>query len=203
MTQHGLILFAFSTLPRTATRRPLNVNVRWACNVTRTTSPTQQLRARQRRQEATKARNAAHLELKRLIDARRQSDVELATVYISIPRFVRERCGLTNKLARVKTVMEKSRLSDDHFVRNNIRLVLTNLFPELEKLIVDDQHFDLTTAGNDSENVFLEIIPHNLPPPVRKRRRTERYTRVQQALIYWAESTSQRRASTRRYRCLR
>lgn len=140
------------------------------------------MRARDRRREAKKAHVAAHLELKREIEARRESSIDLCTVYISIPPFVRQSLRLTNRMARVKTVMDRAELNDTDAVRRNLSGVLINLFPELQaNAVLRHEHdFDLRICGRDvrdteslmesvriggeaCSSLFVEIIPHNLP----------------------------------------
>ncbi len=172
------LFLSIATLPRAAVRSRTN-QIRWACSHVQNKSYT----ARERRRALEQARVAAHLELKKEIDARRLSSENVCTVYISIPPFVRKRCGLTNRLARVKTVMERHEILDIASVRRNIAVVLCKLFPELEAngLLRHEDDFDVKVGGRDvsysdsltesvklcedvGSSLFLEVIPHNLPP---------------------------------------
>ncbi len=168
-------MFSLSTLPRAARLS----RARWVCSAAQQSHPPSaaRKRARERRQDAAKARVAAHLELKAEIDARRRAidQDHLLTMFISVPPFVRERCGLTDKLARVKAVFDRRELNNEQAVRTKIAGVLTRIFPELtsNELIRDANDFDLKAHGHpfdlsrlsSDDQLFLEVIPSSLPPP--------------------------------------
>ena len=164
---------------------------RWICSATQQQSSQSatRKRARERRQDLARARVAAHLSLKAEIEARRETSTteNLLTMFLSLPPFVRERCGLTAKLARVKTVFDRRELNNDDVVRSKIVDVLTRIFPELKQteLIRNSNDFTIKTRGqpfeisqlsNNDTQVYLEIIPINLPPP--RRERSDRWHKV-------------------------
>lgn len=193
------LLFSISVLPRSL-RQTRCHQTRWLCSTVSTSSAsgddTQRgagLRARARRREVGKARVAAHLSLKREIEARRQTSEDLRTVFISIPPFVRERCCLTNRLARVKTILPRTELDDTGTVRRVLSGVLMGLFPETKSLLHDENAFELRIAGREivdpislhesvqmcetkCDSLFIEIVPHNLPPP--KKPYSERWVKA-------------------------
>eukprot|EP00178_Gracilaria_changii_P011275 TRINITY_DN321_c0_g1_i1.p1 TRINITY_DN321_c0_g1~~TRINITY_DN321_c0_g1_i1.p1 ORF type:complete len:773 (-),score=79.20 TRINITY_DN321_c0_g1_i1:5573-7891(-) len=138
--------------------------------------------ARERRRATVLARVNAHKVLKRELDERSGN---LVSAIVTIPPNVRERCSLTPRLARVKVFLEATDLTDVNLFRRRVRSGLVHIFPELEErglLRVSDE-FDLKVGGNnvirDNENLksglercekvgsslFVEVIPHNLPPP--------------------------------------
>lgn len=182
-----------ASLPRLTTRNP-GSRIRWAC------SQVQQkgTKARERRQAAERARVAAHLQLKKEIDDRRRNFENVCNVYVSVPPLLRKRCGLTNRLSKVKSVVELDDVSDASKVRVHLFSVLRSLFPELETkgLLRHDQDFDIKVKGkavsdnesldgativgdDESSALFLEVIPHNLPPL--KAPRSERWENARKA----------------------
>lgn len=180
-----MVLFVNSTaLPVHARRALTGARFRWVCTATHPSTGTgtatataqRALRARERRRETSIARTAAHLELKKAIDARRaQSDSEhLCTVYLSVPPKVRQRCMLPAKLGRVKTVLPRHQVTDYRALYQAVTGVLTDLYPELSTngLISKPDDFQLKGGAgrplpnpeNLNDIVFLQVIPHNLPP---------------------------------------
>lgn len=140
------------------------------------------LTARERRRAVEQARTNTHRDIKREIENRTE---QLVSTVVSVPGFVRERCCLTPRMARVKVFLEKDNLTDVSLFRGRVRSGLVRLFPELEQrgLLRISDGFDLKVGGGDvvkdstdlrrglekCENVgsaiFVEVIPHNTPPP--------------------------------------
>lgn len=140
------------------------------------------LSARERRRAVEHARTQAYRDIKEEIENR--SDAVVGAV-VSLPAFVRDRCLLTSRMSRVKVFLEKEDLNDVTVFRGRVRSGLVRVFPELEQrgLLRASDGFDLKVGGGDvirgaddlrfglqkCENrgtaVFIEVIPHNIPPP--------------------------------------
>ncbi|PXF47808.1 hypothetical protein BWQ96_02490 [Gracilariopsis chorda] len=181
-------LFSNRFIPRTNPKRLLVT----ACSQI-DSSPRQT--ARERRRATVLARINAHKELKQELNKRADN---LVSAVVTVPPHVRERCSLTPRLARVKVFLERSDLDDVNSFRVRIRLGLVHIFPELEEreLLRDCDGFDIKVGGGKviqdfkglkgglekcekaGSLVFVELIPHNTPPP--KQPYSERVHKVQQ-----------------------
>lgn len=140
------------------------------------------LTARERRRAVEQARTNAHRDIKREIENRTE---QLVSAVVSVPGFVRERCCLTPRMARVKVFLEKDNLTDVGVFRGRVHSGLVRLFPELEQrgLLRTSDAFDMKVGGGDvvqdstdlrrglekcervGSAVFVEVIPHHTPPP--------------------------------------
>lgn len=138
--------------------------------------------ARERRRVAGRARVSAHKAVK---DELAKTKEHILTTYVIIPVSVRQKCNLTSRLARVKVFLQRDDVSDFLTFRSRLRSAVVRLFPELEeqRLLrpvdgfevrfpgagVIDSTADLRSGINRCDNVgsplYLEIIPHNTPPP--------------------------------------
>ncbi|CAN8076511.1 unnamed protein product [Agarophyton chilense] len=185
----GRLLFGSPSLYRSRSSRLL---VR-ACAQHASVAPKQ--RARERRRETVLARLNAHKTIKQELEERSGN---LVGAVVVLPSYVRERCSLTPKLARVKVFLEKADLSDVDLFRGRIRSRLVHIFPELEDrcLLRDSDGFDIKVGGSSvvedvealkcglekchrvGSPVFVEVIPHNTPPP--KQPFSERVQKVKQ-----------------------
>ncbi|KAI0565989.1 SAM-dependent O-methyltransferase [Gracilaria domingensis] len=175
----GRLLFGSRSLVRP---RPSQLLAR-ACAQHGAAAPKQT--ARERRRATVLARTNAHKELKRELD---EQSGKLVGAIVTFPPFVRERCSLTPRLARVKVFLQKSDLNDVNLFRGRVRARLVHIFPELEErgLLRASDGFDVRVGGSivveniDSlksglekcekvgSPVFVEVIPHNTPPPREK-----------------------------------
>lgn len=138
------------------------------------------LTGREKRRAAEQARNQAHRDIKQEIENKN----DLVSAVVSLPAFVRDRCLLSSRLSRVKVFLEKEDLEDFSMFRGRVRLGLVRVFPELELrgLLGVSDGFDMKVAGGDvrdvddlrqglqkcenrGTDVYVELIPHNTPPP--------------------------------------
>ncbi|CDF36086.1 unnamed protein product [Chondrus crispus] len=140
------------------------------------------LTARERRRSLGQSRKRAHLDVKKNYDTRHD---HLVSAVVTIPRYVRDRCCLTSRMARVKVFLERAHISDVGVFRGRVRAGLVSIFPELEQrgfLRVSDG-FDMKIGGGAAVHtstdlkqglekcervgtaIFIEVIPHNTPPP--------------------------------------
>lgn len=140
------------------------------------------LTARDKRRALEHARINTHREIKKEVDRRPEHFV---SAVVSVPAHVRARCYLTPRMAKVKVFLEKDDLRDVDIFRSRVRSGLVRVFPELEQrgLLRIADGFDMKVGGghvirdsNDLEEglqkcqrvgsgVFVEVIPHNTPPP--------------------------------------
>lgn len=138
--------------------------------------------ARQRRHSIGQARKSAHLDVKKDVQARRD---HLVTALVTIPRYVRDRLCLSSRMAKVKVFLEKAHLFDVGVFRYHVRTGLVHIFPELEQrgILGIADGFDMKIAGGElvqdskdlryglekcekvGDTIFVEVIPHNTPPP--------------------------------------
>lgn len=139
------------------------------------------LSARERRREVDHVRRNVHKEVKRELENRAD---ELVRTIVSVPNYVRERCALTSRVARVKVHLEKDDLLDISTLKGSVRSGLVRLYPELEqrKLLRVSDDFDIRICGGSvvqdtialekglqrcehaGSDVFIEVVPHNTPP---------------------------------------
>lgn len=143
---------------------------------------TASLSARERRRQLEYARTNAHRDIKHELDTRGD---QLKSAIVSVPGFVRRRCGLSARMARVKVLLERGDLKDVDLFRERVRQGLVRVFPELDErgLLRASDDFDFKVGGGEivtnvsilekglekcetvGTDVFVEVVPHNLPPP--------------------------------------
>lgn len=140
------------------------------------------LSARERRRVAGRARISAHKAVKEELDTTKE---RVLPTYVMIPVSVRERCNLTSKLARVKVFLQEDDVTDLLIFRSRLRSAVVRLFPELEERrllrpvdgfevrfpgagVIDstaDLHSGINRCDDVGSPLYLELIPHNTPPP--------------------------------------
>lgn len=145
-------------------------------------TPFATMSARQRRRAVGCARINAHKAIKAKLNT---TEAQLLPTYVMIPSSVRERCSLTPRLARVKVFLNRDDALDVSKFRLSVRSAVVGLFPELEERrllspidgfdlrvpgtgIVDSTtllHFGIDKCDNAGSPFYVEIIPHNIPPP--------------------------------------
>lgn len=140
------------------------------------------LSARERRRVVEHTRISAHKAVKAELDV---SNEQILPTYVMIPLSVRQRCSLTPRLARVKVFLQRDDVIDFPTFRARLRSAVVRLFPELEerRLLRPADGFEVRFPGagvvastavlhssidrcdNVGSPLYVELIPHNTPPP--------------------------------------